>query len=811
MIRRFAIASVSLLALATPAFAQSAPAETDDAALEGDVIVVEARRRDESAQDVPLVVNAVTAETISKLNLRDFKDIQTVVPGLSMNSNGNGIGTTSSVRGVNFDVNASGNNGTIEYYLIDAPLTSGSLFNSMYDIGQVEVLRGPQGTLRGRASPSGSITIAHRKPVMDEAGGYMTGTANTIGGWNFNGALNVPIIENVFAVRVSGLVDESESNRVHSINSPLKPYAKTQSGRVFAKLDPLDNVSLEGVYQRIEMQSRQFDQVACFNQYLPSAPACAVDIKPKDRLAIEANPNSARAQYDIFTWKASVGFAGQRLIYVGSDVHQQVNSFDAQDNANAYPSLNLGQFNSNDMRGSSHEVRLQNDSRLFDMVDYVAGYFRTKLDSPTYLITERLQPVGGVVSMIPSMTLRDTLAKEESFYGNLSIHLGNTEISGGARHIKSRQQSSLGVVTPVSGSIAVPPPYATDVSDQVLAGKVTNLSFGDVDREFKKTLFSASVKHNFTRDLMVYANFGTSFRPGNNVVRSTINANASALENGFLVLPSETSKSYEIGLKSSFLNDTLKVNVAAFQQDFKNYPFRSPSGVYYLQYATTTSAPQVASFNFVAPVPVRVRGFEAEIDWRPSDRFSLNANVAYAMGKIRNGQVACLDLNGDGVPDTVATAPSASDLLAAVGADNLSTCGVNSRSMTASPWNANVQAEYNVPVNGAMEAFARGIVSYSGSSLNDPANAYDDYGAYARANLFAGVRDADGAWEVSLYGKNIFRDRTVLATSNGPAFTSVTAGPTISSPYIGLGTASVPGMVAPREFGISARIAFGSR
>lgn len=807
-IRTIALAGVSLLGFAQTAFAQdTAPV---DASTTSD-IVVEARRRDESVQDVPLVVNAVTAESINRLNLRDFKDIQAVVPGLTMNSNSNGIGTTSSVRGVNFDVNASGSNGTIEYYLNDAPLTSGALFNAMYDIGQIEVLRGPQGTLRGRAAPSGSITIAHRKPDLTQAGGYFQGTANTVGGINVNAALNVPVIEDRLAIRVAGLVEEGEGNRVHSINAPgIEPMTRNRSGRVFVRAEPIDAISLEGVYQRIEQRSRQFDQVACFNQFSTAGAACPVQIDPEDRLGIKPLPQTTKANYDIFTWKASAGLFGQRLFYVGSSVHQKINVFAPQDEANAYPALNLGQFTTNDSRIKSHEVRLQNEERVAGMFDYVVGYFRTNASTPSYLITERLQPVAGVVSLIPSATLRGSKTSEESYFGNLTLHLGEaTELSGGARHIKIRQQSSLGSVS-VPG-LTAPQPIQQDVSGIVKSGTLINLAFGGVDRTFEKTIFAASAKHRFNDNLMVYANFGTSFRPGNNVVRSTVNARASALETGFLVLPSETSKSYEIGVKSDLLGDTLKLNLAAFQQDYKNYPFRSPSGVFYINYATATSAPAVASFNFVSPVPVRVRGFEFEADWRPTERLRLNLNLAYALGKIKNGQVACLDLNGDGTPDSVTSAPSATALLAAVGANNLSTCPVNFRSMTSSPWNANVQAEYSHPVASGIDVFARGLYTFSGSSLNDPANAFDDYDSYGRLNLYAGIRNEDSSWELTLYGKNLFNNKTILATSNGPAFTAVTGGATINSPYISLGNPSTPGLVAPREFGVNLRVAFGSR
>jgi iron complex outermembrane receptor protein len=163
-----ALAGVSLWSLAAPAYAQNAAAEegTDD-----EVIIVQARRRDEAIQDVPMVVQAVTAQELNKLNIREFQDVQTLVPGLSLAQSANGIGVQTTLRGIAFDVNASGNNGTVEFYMNDAPISAGILFQSMFDVAQIEVLRGPQGTLRGRASPSGSITVTTRKPDLSEAGG----------------------------------------------------------------------------------------------------------------------------------------------------------------------------------------------------------------------------------------------------------------------------------------------------------------------------------------------------------------------------------------------------------------------------------------------------------------------------------------------------------------------------------------------------------------------------------------------------------------------------------------------------------------
>ena len=99
--RAIALTGVSMMSLATPAFAASAAAPAadvaaaraaDDAApssFDANQIIVSARRRDERLQDVPVVVNVVSSETLNKLNLRNLADITAVVPGLALTANAN--------------------------------------------------------------------------------------------------------------------------------------------------------------------------------------------------------------------------------------------------------------------------------------------------------------------------------------------------------------------------------------------------------------------------------------------------------------------------------------------------------------------------------------------------------------------------------------------------------------------------------------------------------------------------------------------------------------------------------------------------
>jgi iron complex outermembrane receptor protein len=801
------LCSVAASSISTPALAQQT--ETTAAMSEGaSVIIVQARRRDEDVQDVPAVIDTVTSEEVAKLNLRDFKEVQTLVPGLQLSTETNGVGGSAKLRGVNFDINASGFNSTVEFYMNDAPITAGIVLQQMFDIGQIEVLRGPQGTLRGRASPSGSITVTTRKPDLYSFGGAVDMTANDIGTINFKSALNVPVIEGIAAIRVAGVWDENEVDRVRPITAGRDPFERTRAGRVSGLVQPTDWLSFEGVYQHMERNAVAWDQVASFSEVNPDAPPSPVYIATKDRRSNQTLPRTNHQVYDIYNWRAQASQWGQVLIYQGQHYNQKVLSRGGQDFGSLFPGQDIRQVTDSHAKSTSHEIRFQNEARLFGMVDYVVGFFDAKNDSPTNLT--RPTPVrlplafgGGLATVAQTPISRLGGSHEQSLFGNLTVHIGDsTEVSGGVRHID----------------------YSSD-NQLVVAGQ----TIANDGQSAKKWIYSGSIKHNFTPDLMIYASTGSSWRPGLNVV-GDFNITPSALERSFLNLPAETSKSYEIGLKSTFLEGRMHFNLTGYHQKFENYPFRVPgSGVYFVNRAVDRNAAgqvigthqEVGQFNFVGAVPVEVNGVEGDLSFEVSDHWNLGLVASYSLGKVKDGTIPCNDLNGDGIPDNVTSAPSLPQLQAVVGADNLAACQTSQRSAFQSPFSATLQSEYRVPISGRMDGYLRGLISYNGKSQTDPTNIYDDVGAYALVNLYAGVRAPDGAWEVSLFAKNLFETEKAL-TRTTPLSTSYQqlgfggfgpTGPILTGPTAATYTSTYTGvtMTPPREFGLNVRYAFGSR
>lgn len=807
LIGKLAFASASLLALTTPVFAQdtvagdSAAQGVDEGAAGGEDIVVTARRRDENVQDVPLVVNAVTSESLAKLNIREFQDVASLVPGLSLGSSAIGIGTQASLRGVSYDVTASGNNGTIEFYVNDAPTSSAIVFQSLFDVTQIEVLRGPQGTLRGRASPSGSITVTTHRPDLNEVGGYINMTGTTLSAINVNAAVGVPIIKDVLALRVAGVYEENDGNRVHSINNGINPFVKTKGARASLRFDPTQSLSFNASYTKTVRDVLQFDQVESANLAQSGLPASPTLIRAEDRLAVAVRPRTYRQDFEVFNWQGEYRFAGQKLNYVGSHNTQRYTSVDPNDKGLAFasppfvPALALGAQTTNTVSTQeTHELRLSSDDRLFGMVDYVVGGLINKANSPTVLNTQTPIFVGAFVpvayaALVNTPVVRSGKMLERSLFGNLTVHIGEgTEISGGLRYINYTESASLAVA-----GLDVP------------AGRRT----GDAQNTW---IYSASLKHRFSDSFMVYANFGTSWRPGGttNAIVDRNNQYKSPQLERYLFPAAEKSKSYEIGFKSDWFDRRLKLNVTGYLQNFENFAYSSPN-VYAISTTDPTNnnanARSVSIFTpaFAVGVPVQVKGVEAELAWN-TDHFSAGATVSYSLAKIKNGVIPCNVYGGN--------VPTVADIEAASGGETFALCTVNSRAGTLPPFSATLQAEYNMALSGRVDGYLRGLTSIFGASQNDPGNPLDNVSAYALVNLFAGIRDPDGMWDVGFFVKNLFDTTRVLSRNDSPYSAPYQLINPIGTP-IGSGSAvsTYRGitMTPPREFGLNVKYSFGAR
>jgi iron complex outermembrane receptor protein len=225
-VRRLALCvHAALLAAALPAAAQ----ETRSGATQMEAITVTAERRSEDIKDVPNSVSAVRGETLDILNSggQDVRLLAARVPSLNIESSFGRAFPRFYIRGLgntDFDLNASQPVSLVfDDVVQENPLLKGF---PLFDLDQIEVLRGPQGTLFGRNSPAGVVKFESAKPRFIREG-YITGTLGTFSSVNLEGAMNVPL-DSRWAMRVSGQTqnrgDWVDNDFPNAQNSELEGY-----------------------------------------------------------------------------------------------------------------------------------------------------------------------------------------------------------------------------------------------------------------------------------------------------------------------------------------------------------------------------------------------------------------------------------------------------------------------------------------------------------------------------------------------------------------------------------------------------------
>lgn len=817
------MATASSVALATAAAAQSGPSGTGrPAAAEATLgeIVVTARRKAESLQEVPQAVTAVTADTLKKLNIQQFTDIQSVVPGLTLVQGSTGYNAEASLRGVTFTTN-TGAAATVATYINDVPVGANTLFQAMYDVGQIEVLRGPQGTTRGISAPSGAITMTTRRPDLSNFGGYGDVSLSDIGGRNVQGAVNLPIIKDVLALRVAGLLNQSRYDGVRSIHNSIAPRELTDAVRTSVSFEPNDSFNANVSYQHLDRALTSFTQEIGAGDGNAINPPLTLD----DRASVQDAARQVHQHFDIVTAQVDSRVFGQHLSYMGSYQKFKLTVLGPQDTGNVLPGVELFQHQFTTSEQTTQEFRIASDPAPGRFFDYVAGayYSWTNTDGtvtqPATLLPGSFGPPGtfSVAAYNPAYQLPVNVtipgtAQETSIFGSVTFHLGeNTELSGGVRHIISINNNNTNLATGngriaislpgvTCGGVLLPSAYPGACDFAIKGSTIQNLTSRTSDRP---NIYNVSLSHHFTRDLLVYANTGTSWRPGPTAVGINNGENIPQL-NDLIFLKPETSRSYEVGLKSTFLDGRARVNLALWRQQYHNTFIYIPNVLYISNSTNNPANRTVSNGSFTANADQAVvRGIDLDTAFQVTPEWNVSFQYSYAEGHLsQDSRVPCNDSNFDGVPDA-GKLTSPSQFPAGV---FVATC--SGGQVSRNPlWNASLQSEYVHPVSGATDGFLRLLWTYY------PENKRAEPGfvasSYSLVNLFAGVRSHDGAWEASVYARNVFANETL--TDVNPQTSVLGALNQYFLAHNNSNYQSVLGTTPQREVGVHVSYAWGSR
>jgi iron complex outermembrane receptor protein len=256
--------SLFVIAAAAPALAQDEPPDTPAAAAPAlEVIKVTARRREEDLQKVPVAVSELTGAQIETLTIQSAQDLTRSIPALS-NAQGGRDGAGFTLRGLsNYGANVLGLEANVAAYFSQVPYPTGDGGGPgrYYDLANVQVLKGAQGTLFGRNSTGGAVLFEPNHPA-DAYSGYASVEYGKYNDQTYEGMLNIPILPDELTIRVAGQRQERDGFTTNVINGQKLDSRDNWAGRVSLDWRP----------------NETFDNYIVFDSYYTDTPGSSEEL-----------------------------------------------------------------------------------------------------------------------------------------------------------------------------------------------------------------------------------------------------------------------------------------------------------------------------------------------------------------------------------------------------------------------------------------------------------------------------------------------------------------------------------------------------
>ncbi len=609
---------VSAMVPASAAMAQEAPVATQDSYAGGMAdIVVTARKRTETLQDVPTTITAVGSTALESRAVTDVRALSGFVPNVTVEA-----ATTSSsasqifLRGIGIDNTGFNVDPTVGIYLDDVFV--GRLIGSMLgavDMERIEVLRGPQGSLYGRNSTAGAVKYVTKKPNLNDNSASLSATLGSYDRATFRGSLNLALVPGKLGLLVSAQSHKEDGYmRLMDANgrdTGLRGNARdVQDYRAALRYQPVDELTVDLVadytHNRSGLQSTTPTDCGSlgtrpgmvFNsatgEYVPGnvsagqferCPLYYGDpytsyIGPFDynepKYDSAGIAGTISYDMDFATVKSVTGYRGFRDVFASVLYGKPA------------PALQVNLRNRLEQRQFQQEFQISSNGE--NMIGYTAGlfYYYEDIDSDYYS-----QIVSGFTTP-PSPRVNDDTQKTNSYavYGEVYVRpLLGLEFTLGGRMSWDRKSVDRAIYT-----------TAADTTPSLTyAGKIKASKFTP----------KLGVSYKFD-DIMVFASYSEGYRAA-----GWANTSPSTLANLALEFDNETETSYEAGIKSQWFDRRLTLNLSAFSAKYEN-----------LQ-ATLV----VAGETVVAASDARIQGIELEGSLRPTRGLQIYGNLALMKDK----------------------------------------------------------------------------------------------------------------------------------------------------------------------------------
>jgi iron complex outermembrane recepter protein len=750
-----ALASTYMVGQAARADDPPAQAQQPQTAAMLQEVVVTAQKRQERLINVPMGVTAITSAQMQSMHLVDFADLETQVPGLSVELEAPGIDRLT-IRGEN----VGGVGSTVTTYIDDVPFgSSNALANGegttgdfdTWDLERVEVLRGPQGTLYGAGSEGGLLKYVTNPPDPSKfSSAFELGDEDVAHGDNapsYKAMLNLPVGDRTalrldgFYSKIPGYIDDPQLGE-KGVNAGYR-----EGGRASFLANVTDNLSirLTAFGQTMHTDgSPEIDVIgSAGTPVTPPADQLTPDDGNYDQHRFIGEPSTFK--YDIYSGKIDWNLGWGSLTSVTSYGTTTQNLFEDATSTAAAPGLSFGTLagfflppgtnaavaETNDLYIKKFTEELRLASATGQALEWQLGAFYTRESStlaqtlPSFIIPT-LASTG--LPSIENANL-DALYREWSGFGQITYHFNPAfDLTLGGRWSENKQSEN----ELVSGIPAVVGPPTTT------GGASTGTDF----------LYSIAPRWHLSKDTMAYVRVASGYRPGGPNALPPITP--VGVERNY---QADSTVNYEIGVKSLLLDNRLSVDVDTFLVQWK----------------------KIQLFEFVDTFGINANGGTATskgLEWSfgltPIDDLTFTMAGAYVDAYLTADAPAAGGISGDPLP-------------------------------YAPKWSNSLDADYTWRAFADYSAFAGATWSYIGSRVNDFAataavvngaivfepNPRADLGGYNTLDLRAGLQDE--RWTFELYLKN-------LADSRGLTF------------YSSQGTPNFGGSIAiqqPRTIGLT--------
>lgn len=575
-----------------------------------DDIIVTAQRREQRLQEAPVAVTALSEGALEQLNVSNTQALMTVVPSLQVSTQTAGDGGGSAtffLRGMGQQRSGNGSEPAVGIYVDDFyyPSLSGTIFE-VVDLAQVEVLRGPQGTLFGRNTIGGAIRYTTRGAELGKFSGHVTGTIGRYDRYDGSAAVNVPIGD-FAAVRVSGGHLEQDGFVRIQTTGGKAGTTRTDLVRLQARIEPTSTlyVDLSGQYSRYSLDGFTYNVPGPLTPQPPAAGGNATlpflfntRVAPARGLPLYTDafvstcyycqygtqfPEFSRTTYKnalaTVGWTLSPAFAIKSLTG-WQEVHNRLSN----DLDSSPLPIFQGGITRADTFAFSQELQLS--GKLLDnRLNFIAGGYYYNERSPGSLPERANFTLGNPAAVNP------TARRIQSYAGFVD---GSFKLAG--------------ALTLLAGYR-----YSED-HKQVSVGTAAGAPLADVRATFPSKTYRAGLQYSWTPDIMTYANVSTGFRGGG---FNPYNVNQTPTIRAF---DPEKATSYEAGARLQFLDRRITINPTAFYVDWTQ-----------IQVQAVSINQNTGTTDITLQNAGKARSYGFELEWTVgiTDRVRLFGNLAY--------------------------------------------------------------------------------------------------------------------------------------------------------------------------------------